>query len=156
MATMTVGVGTVQYMPPELLSLGPHATMAQLLKEGVAAGTATSDSDRSGTASETAAGAPRYDGRKWDVYGLAMIIAYLWDCDGKGLYPGLSPFQVAAAVASGHRPRLAPDMPKLLQQLVTRMWADDPRARPSAAEVAKALGKAELQAAVRNVLAADA
>ena len=151
MATMTVGVGTVQYMPPELLSLGPHATMAQLLEESATANAAVSDSDRSGRASE-AAGAPRYDGRKWDVYGLAMIIAYLWDCDGKGLYPGLSPFQVAAAVASGHRPRLAPDMPELLQQLVARMWADDPRVRPSAAEVAKALGNAELQAAVRKAL----
>mgnify|MGYP006090807091 FL=1 len=153
-ATMTIGVGTVQYMPPELLSLGPHTTMAQLLAEGSRSDDEhLSEGSHRVTGQGAASAAPRYDGRKWDVYGLAMIVAYLWG--GGTLYPGLTPFQVAAAVAAGARPRLSSSMPAALQELVVAMWDADPKQRPSCAEVARQLDQRDLRDAVKEALRED-
>ncbi len=74
---------------------------------------------------------------KADVYSLGMI---MWECwTGEVPWKEVQiPFQVVMLVGvEKRRPEIPADCPKQLASLIQRCWDDDPRRRPSCAEVEK-------------------
>ena len=128
--TMTMGIGTLPFMPPELMR-------ESSARDG---GNRTS-----------------YDGRACDVYSLAMAFIKMWTL--QPLYPGAGAVQILQIVcAEDGRPPLPRSMPVELVALLTKMYGTDPSSRPSAAEVATALREPALCAALHadGLVLADA
>ena len=76
---------------------------------------------------------------KVDVYSLGCIINEMWTRQYP--WPGDEPrmvFQILRMVGmEGKRPWVDPDTPERLKRLITKCWAQEPRERPSCAEVVK-------------------
>ena len=107
--TMTLGIGTLPYMPPEIM---------------------TDDAAHARQHS-------RYDGRAADVYSLAMTLIKMWTLTP--LYPGWSMVQYFRMVPMGARPELPLLMPQELRVLLASMFNADPTLRPTAESVARDL-----------------
>ena len=71
---MTTNLGSVEFMPPELLTPEQHGAGG----EGASAGAGTGRRSGGGMSRE-------YDGRSWDVYSLAMVFIQMWRNDGARL-----------------------------------------------------------------------
>lgn len=104
-ATMTAGVGTPAFMPPEVIT-----------------GEASDARHRPASADVFS-------------YGMLIVAAWTRKAPfaaSAGDAP--PPFSVMSRIASGKRPPHAPGAPRRLRALVDRCWAQDPAARPGLAE----------------------
>ena len=88
---MTTNLGSVEFMPPELLMSEPRATGD--------AGAEAEAGRRSGGGDKMSR---EYDGRSWDVYSLAMVFIQMWRNDGARLCVHARAGAHGCAVALAH------------------------------------------------------
>jgi serine/threonine protein kinase len=89
-----------------------------------------------------------------DVYAFAML---LWEMFTQSIpFNGLLGSEIKECVLGGDRPEVPRDTdecPRVVQQLIEQCWAQDPRDRPTMAEVCEVLQEASTHVPQRSALA---
>lgn len=110
---LTIQVGTVAFMPPEAMD-------------------ASDDEDSDEEEQTKAKTKTKVDGKKWDVYSLSIVFAYVFT--GKEVYPGLTNPRIFRGVPNGKRPDVE-GVDKGMVKLMAKMWAKRHPDRPTMAQV---------------------
>jgi len=114
---LTIQVGTVAYMPPEAMDVSDDED----------------DLENDGQANHV-------DGKKWDVYSLSIVFAYVFT--GKEVYPGLTNPRIFRGVPKGKRPDTT-GVDEGMVNLMKRMWTKRHTQRPTMVEVLEELQRVQ-------------
>lgn len=114
---LTIQVGTVAYMPPEAMDISDDED----------------DLENDGQANHV-------DGKKWDVYSLSIVFAYVFT--GKEVYPGLTNPRIFRGVPKGKRPDTT-GVDEGMVNLMKRMWTKRHTQRPTMVEVLEELQRVQ-------------
>ena len=148
--TMTIGVGTPSYMPPEAMVFEQDALDAS--EDALAPGGGNKPQhNRLSRPVFGGANSGSIDGRAWDIFSFSMLLLHMWR--GKGFWHKLSAMQVASALAQGHRPRIPTGAPPVVAALIAKMWSENPSERPTAEEVCEELESEAFEQGFREGIA---
>jgi len=106
---LTIQVGTVAFMPPEAMDVSDD------------------EDDEEGQNNSVTV-----DGKKWDVYSLSIVFAYVFT--GKEVYPGLTNPRIFRGVPKGKRPDVT-GVDEGMVNLMKKMWTKRHSQRPTMEEV---------------------
>mmetsp|Transcript_44612 Transcript_44612/g.121585 ORF Transcript_44612/g.121585 Transcript_44612/m.121585 type:complete len:355 (+) Transcript_44612:777-1841(+) len=72
-----------------------------------------------------------------DIYAFGLVLYGLWMCEQPFAAGGMTPLKIMMRISTGKRPPIDNmGMPLPIKRLICEMWDQDPRKRPTAAEVA--------------------